>query len=576
VTFVYHRDYARSVGPVPLDPERPTEILAFLLDRGLIARTDVAQPDAASLDDLLRVHTPAYLESLQRPETIAAIFGEPLAEDEGQEVVERERLVVGGTIRAAQLALGRRRIAAHLAGGLHHATPDRGTGFCVFNDVAVAIRALRAGGFADPILVIDLDLHDGNGTRAAFADDSTVWTFSIHHASWDDRPAAASTAVALGPGVGDDAYLAALRRELPPVVAAHRPALVFYVAGTDVAADDRLGDWKLTADGVLARDTFVAGTVRGTPLVILLGGGYGANAWRYSARCFAWLLTGRRIDPPDDMTLVLGRFRPIAREFAAPGRAAATDRTGNEWGLTQEDLDILAPGAARASRVLGHFSPLGLELLLDRLGLFAKLRDRGFAHPVLGVDFTSALGPTVRIWGDADRRDLLVELRLNRSRTALPGMEVIAIEWLLLQNPRRRFGGPIRPLPGQHHPGLGLLREVIGFLVVLCETLQLDGVVYVPAHYYLAVLGQRYMRCLSPADEGRLEALQAALAPRSLADASRALAEGRVIEAATGAVQSWEPVPVVLPVSTRLRAVVGGPAYGEAVRKERERLSFAV
>ncbi|MGH7644984.1 MAG: hypothetical protein ACREMR_05305 [Gemmatimonadales bacterium] len=576
VAFVYHRDYARSIGPVPFDPDRPTEILAFLLDRGLIDRADVSQPDPASLDDLLRVHTPAYLETLQRPNTMEGIFGAPLADDEAQEVVERQRLVVGGTIRAARLALGggRRRIAAHLAGGMHHAAPDRGMGFCVFNDVGVAIRALRADGFADPILVVDLDLHDGNGTRAVFAADPTVWTFSIHNAPWDDGQRVASTAVALGSGVTDAAFLAALRRELPPVVAAHRPALVFYVAGTDVAADDRLGDWKLTADGILARDAFVAGVARGTPLVVLLGGGYGAGAWRHSARFFAWLLSARRVDPPDDMTLVLSRFRPVAREFATPARAAATDRTGNEWGLTQEDLDILAPGAPRETRVLGHFSPLGLELLLDRLGVLAKLRDRGFARPVVDVDFTSTLGPTVRIWGDPDRRDLLVELRINRSRTAVPGMEVLSVEWLLLQNPRRRFGGAIRPLPGQQHPGLGLLREVIGLLVAVCEMLRLDGVVYLPAQYYLAVLGQRYMRCLSPADQGRLEALQTTLAGLSLADAGRALAEGRVVDAATGAAQSWPPVPVVLPVSARLRAAVGGPAYDEAVRRARERLRF--
>lgn len=571
VTFVYHRDYARSVGPVPLDPDRPTEILAFLLDRGLIDRADVSQPDPASLEDLVRVHPPAYLETLQRPETMAGIFGMPLADDETQEVVERQRLVVGGTIRAARLALGRRRIAAHLAGGMHHAAPGRGMGFCVFNDVAVAIRALRAGGFADPILVVDLDLHDGNGTRAAFADDPTVWTFSIHNTSWDDRPADAATAVALGSGVTDDVYLTTLRRELPPVIAAHRPGVVFYVAGTDVAADDRLGDWKITADGIFARDAFVAGAVRGTPLVVLLGGGYGAAAWRHSARFFGWLLTARRIDPPDDMTIVLGRFRPVAREFAAPARAAATDRTGSEWGLTQEDLDILAPGAPRETRVLGHFSRLGLELLFDRLGFFQRLRDRGFAHPVLDVDFASPLGPTVRIWGHPERRDLLVELRVTRSRTAVPGMEVLSVEWLLLQNPRRRFGGLILPLPGQHHPGLGLLREVIGFLVVACETLTLDGVVYLPAQYYLAVLGQRYMRCLHPTDQGRLEALQEALAGSSLGDASRALAEGRVVDAATGVVQSWQPVPVVLPVSPRLHALVGGAEYQEAGRRERGR-----
>ena len=185
-----------------------------------------------------------------------------------------------------------------LGGGQHHAEPDRGMGFCVYNDVAVAIARLRARGWNLPVLVVDLDLHDGNGTRAAFANDSTVHTFSIHNATWNENPAVAATVLPLGPGVGDDQLLATLARELPPVVRGHQPALVVYVAGTDPAADDRLGDWRLTARGMLERDQRVIDTIRrdapGAAIAVVLGGGYGGGTWRYTARFVSWLLRVRR------------------------------------------------------------------------------------------------------------------------------------------------------------------------------------------------------------------------------------------------------------------------------------------
>lgn len=577
--FIYHASYARTVSGVPIDPARADKVLAFLLDRRLIRQRDISRPIPASFENLLRVHTPAYLESLQRPETMTGIFGAPVPEDAVQEILDLQRLIVGGTIQATRLALSSGRVAVNLKGGLHHAGPDRGMGFCVFNDVAVAIKRLRARGFTAPVLVIDLDVHDGNGTRAAFADDPTVHTFSIHNHAWDDAGvAAASTSIALGPDVSDEAYLAALRDALPPVLRSHRPGLVLYVAGCDPAADDGLGDWKITAAGMLARDQFVVQTVRGVPLVILPGGGYGTRAWRYSARFFGWLLAGgagRVTEPPDDMEVILNRFRPIAREFAAgPLAVAGKDAERDEWALSEEDLVGLAHGAISAPRVLGHYSRDGLELLLERLGIFKQLRDRGFRHPVLDVEFAHELGETIRVWGDAERTELVVELRLNRSSRVVPGMDVLYVEWLLLQNPRVAFTGRIAPLPGQEHPGLGLLGEIAAWLLVMCETLGLDGIAFVPAHYYTAAVGQHRMRFLEPEDQARFEALRDAVAGLSLAEADRAIAAGRVVDDATGEAVQWRPGPMVVPVSPRLRGLVDGASYREAEARERGRLRF--
>src|SRR4029077_10007348 len=158
--FVYHARYARTVAGVPIDPARADEILAFLLDRGLIRRRDVSPPLPASFENLLRVHTPAYLEAIQDPATLTAIFGSPVPPEDVQQIIDLQRLSVGGTIQATRLALGVGRpggggrpgpIAVNLKGGLHHAPAARGMGFCVFTDVAVAIRRLRARGFREPV-----------------------------------------------------------------------------------------------------------------------------------------------------------------------------------------------------------------------------------------------------------------------------------------------------------------------------------------------------------------------------------------------------------------------------------------
>src|SRR5690606_12394579 len=129
--------------------------------------------------------------------------------------------------------------------------------FCLINDVAVAIAELRSSSMAEPIAVIDLDVHDGDGTRSLFATDPSVHTFSIHNENWGPTEAVSSTSIALGAEVHDPEYLAALREHLPAMLDSHRPRLVFLLAGCDPAADDDLGNWRITDDGMLARDRYV-------------------------------------------------------------------------------------------------------------------------------------------------------------------------------------------------------------------------------------------------------------------------------------------------------------------------------
>lgn len=168
----------------------------------------------------------------------------------------------------------------HLGGGFHHAFPDHGEGFCLINDVAVAIRMLRRDRLADRCMVIDLDVHHGNGTAAIFADEPEVFTFSMHqehnYPLW--KPPS-DLDIGLADGTGDTEYLAQLETHLPRIVRAHRPDLAFYLAGADPYEEDQLGGLRLTIDGLRRRDRFVLETLRGEKVAaaVTLAGGYARN-----------------------------------------------------------------------------------------------------------------------------------------------------------------------------------------------------------------------------------------------------------------------------------------------------------
>jgi acetoin utilization deacetylase AcuC-like enzyme len=575
LVVVHHGDYAHAAAGPLIDPLRSQKILAFLTQERLVQRRDVLRSHSASFEHILRVHTADYVRSLDDPATVGSILGVATGAREAQMALDLMRLMVGGTIRAAGAALRTGRVAVHLGGGFHHATPDEGMGFCIFNDVAIAIARLRARRYREPILVIDLDLHDGNGTRTAFAGDATVYTYSVHNVDWSEDDAIASTSIALGSDVGDTTLLETLRETLPPVVGRHRPGLVFYLAGVDGAASDALGDWLLTPEGLLERDRLVIELVRHEtrqlPLVILLAGGYGTSAWRYTARTLGRIVAGKVIEPPEEADVVLDQFRRISR-----GWRLKSDQTDdvNDWGLTEEDLLGLVTHAD--TRFLSAFSRHTVELQLEELGILDRIRARGFRHPAISLDAPRGLGPILRIHADTDRDEVLLELKAARSRSTVPGFEVLEVNWLRLQNPRAEFT-PQRPqLPGQQHPGLGILREVAGWLVVVAEQLGLDGIAFVPSQYYMAAVGAHHLKFLDPEAQGRFEALRHALRRLGVARANLTIDAGRVVDRLTGQPYRWEPAVTVLPVSDRLRSVVSSEDYRDVADRARQALSFSV
>lgn len=245
-----------------------------ILEERLIASTDLLVSPAATDEQLLRAHQASYLQRVCDGELSAAEvrrIGFPWS----PQMVERSRRSAGGTIAAVRAAL-HEGLGINLAGGTHHARADRGSGFCVFNDIAVAARAAQAEGLAERILVLDCDVHQGDGTALILADDPSIFTFSIHGAkNFPFEKAASHLDMALSDGTEDAAYLEALVAGASEALA-FGPDLVIYLAGADPYHGDTFGRLALTKEGLRRRDAWILGRCQraGLPTAIVMGGGY--------------------------------------------------------------------------------------------------------------------------------------------------------------------------------------------------------------------------------------------------------------------------------------------------------------
>lgn len=274
--IVHHPDYTADTPDGHRFPMQKFAQLAEILRADGLAPHGFVTPEPISRDDLIRAHTPAYVDGVLN-RTLDAIAVRRIGFTLTERVVLRAQLATAGTLLAARLAL-QEGLACNSAGGSHHARADQGAGFCVFNDVAVAASVLLAEGSVKQILVVDLDVHHGDGTALIFRDEPRVFTFSLHcEDNWPLEKPPSDLDVALPKGTGDAVYLAALDESLPAMLDQVRPDLVFYIAGVDPHQDDRLGKLALTDQGLMTRERRVIEAVRGRdiPLVTVLGGGYG-------------------------------------------------------------------------------------------------------------------------------------------------------------------------------------------------------------------------------------------------------------------------------------------------------------
>lgn len=239
------------------------------------SRVELLIPEAASDEELLRVHTPEYLRRITRGELDREAI-KRLGFPWSPELVERSRRSSGATVAAARAAMVDG-FAANLAGGTHHAFADHGEGFCLFNDSVIAARALQSERLVRQVAIIDCDVHQGNGTAAITEGDATIFTFSMHSArNYPFEKMRSDWDIALEDGTADDHYLRILDTALPRVFEASRPDLVIYVSGADPFAGDRLGRLSLTKEGLAARDqlVFEACQIHQVPVVVSMAGGY--------------------------------------------------------------------------------------------------------------------------------------------------------------------------------------------------------------------------------------------------------------------------------------------------------------
>jgi acetoin utilization deacetylase AcuC-like enzyme len=247
---------------------------ARILAEGIVQPDDVLEAPCADWEDIRLVHTEQYTADVEQgtlPREAQRRIGFPWS----PQMVERARRSVGATLAATHAAL-EQGVAANLAGGTHHAFADRGEGFCVFNDVAIAARVLQRDFRIQRIAVIDCDVHQGNGTAAIFHHDPAVFTLSLHGAkNYPFRKEVSDLDVELEDGTGDEPYLAKLAHSLD-VVMRFDPEVVFYLAGADPYEADRLGRLKLTMAGLEARDASVLQRCRaaGLPVIVTMSGGY--------------------------------------------------------------------------------------------------------------------------------------------------------------------------------------------------------------------------------------------------------------------------------------------------------------
>ena len=272
---VYHERYDLNLGPHVFPSQKFRLIHETLLQEGVAAKDDVVRPEAAADEDLLRVHTQEWVRKLKTG-TLTASDVMKLEVPYSKELAEAVWLAAGGSILAGQMAL-RDGFGANLSGGFHHAYPGHGEGFCAIHDVAVAIRKLQADGAIKKAMVVDTDVHHGNGTAAIFGGDVSVFTLSIHQLNnYPAHKPPSTVDLDLDDRVEDEEYLETLMPAVRKGMDEFRPEIVFYVGGADPYCEDQLGGLSLTKAGLKRRDrqVFEEARKRKIPVATTLAGGY--------------------------------------------------------------------------------------------------------------------------------------------------------------------------------------------------------------------------------------------------------------------------------------------------------------
>lgn len=585
VGFWYHLAYSypglgRYAKQLGIIPDRGRRIISNLAREHLVRREDIHVPAQASLPELKLFHSPSYLKKASQPDFLRKLFGLNPSEIPYQDIVNAQRWAVGGTVEAMEAAVkDPQGIFLNLGGGFHHAEPSEGGGFCIYNDIAIGIANIQNKGFSDPVAIVDLDYHQGNGNNVAFVNDPSVGVYSIHGSVWTHVESEQDVNIHLEGSVGDERYLDTLTTTLPKFLNHLSPKLIIYIAGTNILSSDPSGTFNLTLSGLLERDLFVIELARkrSIPMVITLAGGYGREAGQATLNLCSYLLGATHTIRYQDHENIHEKYSEIARKI---NPADLQQEEPDEREIKQSDLEGAIQKDVKGHRLLGFYTRLGVEHALEKYGLLQKVRDFGYKNLKITIDPSEISRQCIRLEGfpmmiKSDKKMLLAEITFHRESIIPPlwiplkgKLELLAIDWILLQDPARTFSLQSPRLPGQKYPGLGIAEEVQELFLQACKRLHLDGILHWPNYYHIAAMALKEYHFLNPKYEGRLLALKEVLGEMELAPASRAVSENQMV-LHDGRKVEWQPAEQVRPISQNLKDYFDSRKYIETALEEK-------
>lgn len=266
-----------------------------LIKEKLVRHKHILVPDMVGYEDMALVHNDDYLTEIKDPLKVAQLLRIGEVDPWDSYILEFFRTVTGGTIIASEYVIKKGGMAFNLGGGFHHAQSDRAAGFCLINDVAIAIEKLRIKYDLSRILIIDLDYHQGDGNLDFYRENSDVFTFSMHATKWVEAEKETNIDILLPHNISGSQYMDILKSNLEPIFDSFNPELVFYIAGSDPYKLDTLCDLNLSREDMLDRNLYVSNLVenRKLPMVVVAGGGYGAESWKIYYDYIAAILRGK-------------------------------------------------------------------------------------------------------------------------------------------------------------------------------------------------------------------------------------------------------------------------------------------
>ena len=540
-------------------------IISFLFKNKMIDPTKVIGPRRVSFNKLGLFHTPSYLESTTQSDFDFSSLGLNLTLGEGESLREAQRRVVSGTVEGMyELAFKNLYVAINISGGLHHAEPDKASGFCLYNDVGVAIKYLHKKKYFGKILIIDLDFHQGNGNLEGLKDEADVFQFSITGTTWRNCSAYSNVKeIILPKGVNDQIYLETLKKNLLPYVDDIKPDLICYICGNDVLGNDPYGTFNLTLDGLFKRDRIVFDLAKNNniPIQIVLGGGYSPDAWIGNCQFLTYILDEKKLKHLHFSTEDVDQFYTHFLKKWQPEYHS----TKNELSFDQNDIFPEINVSHHVQKLFNYYTRGHIEFQMNKLGIYHKLRKKG--HHDLWIELFDRPGNQnmIRLKSEINKNIYtLIESVVEIINYKIPMLEdklrLLNVEWLLAQNPLEPFTLQRPQLPGQDHPGLGISDEILSIFVEACNRFKLDGVIHCPSHYHVAVKAMKHFHYPDPLDDAIFATVRLALDKYSLKDASLIMTQGQLIDS-NQQVISINNKKLLYPVSQKLEDYFNSDYY---------------